>query len=417
MYLGEMRLHWQPLLSATLGIALGSALNHYMLSLFGPPLIAEFGWSKAEFALVGSLPLVTMFVIPFAGRFTDRFGPRIAATIGFIAVPAGFLAFTVMSGNLLEFFAIWIVQHIFGILTTTMVFARVVVERFDTARGIALSCLMTGPPLAGAVLAPIMGEVIADHGWRTALVALAVISASGGIVAVLLMGRGKAPPRKSREETHLSLAELGGLLRHPTLLLILGGMLLVNLPQVFAGSQLKLVMLDMGVGDTAATWMLSLYATGVIVGRFISGLALDRVEPHVVAIAALGLPALGFLIIATGAGLVWVLAGAVLLIGLAQGAEGDIGAYLVSRRFDMKNYSLLLSCVTMMIGVGSAIGSLILSATLVATDSYTPFLVVSAVCTILGAALFGATGAARLRARHRHVEETVVEQAIVGEIG
>ncbi len=52
-----------------------------------------------------------------------------------------------------------------------------------------------------------------------------------------------------------------------------GGMLLVNLPQAFAQSQLKLVVLDNGVTDVAATWMVSLYATGVIVGRFISGFA------------------------------------------------------------------------------------------------------------------------------------------------
>src|SRR3546814_12890917 len=105
------------------------------MSLFAPELIAEFGWSKSQFALVGALPLVTMFVVPIAGRFTDRFGTRIAAIVGFVAISLGFLAFTVMDGSIVVFFAIWLLQHIFGVLTTSLVFTRVIVERFDKARG------------------------------------------------------------------------------------------------------------------------------------------------------------------------------------------------------------------------------------------------------------------------------------------
>lgn len=43
-YWGEFRSHWPNLLGAALGIALGSALNHYMTNLFARPLLAEFGW-------------------------------------------------------------------------------------------------------------------------------------------------------------------------------------------------------------------------------------------------------------------------------------------------------------------------------------------------------------------------------------
>lgn len=57
-YLGEFRLNWPNLLGACLGLALGSALNHYMINLFGPPLIDEFGWARSEFALVVAVSLV-----------------------------------------------------------------------------------------------------------------------------------------------------------------------------------------------------------------------------------------------------------------------------------------------------------------------------------------------------------------------
>lgn len=417
MYFGEIRLNWQALMSGAIGMALGSALSHYTLSLFGPALIKDLGWSKAEFALIGSVPLATLLLIPVAGRVTDRFGTRVAAIMGFIGVPLGFVAMSQMSGNLIEYFAIYLAQHVFGILTTSLVFCRVVVERFDAARGIALSLIMSAPPLAGAIAAPLLGDVIAEDGWRAGYLKMAAITAAGGMVAILLMGANQRRTAPRESTVKLSRAEFFGLVRNPMLLLIVGGMLLVNIPQSFASSQLKLVAMANGVADGTATLMVSLYAIGVIIGRFLTGIALDsKVRPHLVAIVALGLPAIGYLVFASAITATAVLMAGVLLIGLAQGAESDVGAYLISRKFDIKNFSLLLSFVTMSIGLGSAIGSLVLSFTLHQSDSYVPFLILSAVGTLLGAVAFGLTGMRWVGGKAHDVDEAVLEQAIAGEI-
>ena len=414
MYFSEIRFNWQALMSGAVGMALGSALSHYTLSLFGPALIKGLGWSKAEFALIGSVPLATMVLIPVAGRFVDRFGPRTAAIVGFLGVPLGFLWMSLMSGNLIEYFAIYLAQHVFGILTTSMVFCRVIVERFDSARGIALSLIMSAPPLAGAIAAPFMAEIIASEGWRAGFLAMAGITAAGGVIAILLMGRGRRRSEPRPPVVKLSRPEFVSLIRNPVLLLLIGGMVLVNLPQAFAQSQLKLIALDNGVSDGSATAMVSLYAVGVIIGRFLTGLALDaKVRPHIVAIVALGLPAIGYALFASGTAVAAILMGGVLLVGLAQGAESDIGAYLISRRFDLKNFSLLLSFLTMSIGIGSALGSFVLSYTLYLSDSYTPFLILAAVGTLLGAVAFGLTGARRWIVPEPPPPEAEVEARLV----
>lgn len=419
MYFREFRLNWQAMLSSAFGISLGFALSHYTLSLFGPAMIKDLGWSKADFALIGSVPLVTLLLIPFAGRFTDRFGTRVAATIGFTAVPLGFVAMSLMSGHLIEYFAIYLVQHVFGILTTSLVFCRVVVEKFTAARGMALSLSMSAPPLAGAITAPFLGEIIADDGWRAGYLTMAAITACGGVLAIVLMGANKRRSGTPRDSIiRLTRSELFGLLRNPMLVLIMVGMLLVNLPQSFASSQLKLVVISNGIADGTATVMISLYAIGVIVGRLITGLALDaKVRPHLVAIIALGLPATGFMMFASGITATVPLMAAVLLIGLAQGAESDIGAYLISHHFDMKNFSLLLSFVTMSMALGSALGAVVLSFTLRQSDSYVPFLIVAAVGTLIGAAAFGLTGKAHRRDGPGKAAEAVSKSALVGEAG
>jgi len=173
--------------------------------------------------------------------------------------------------------------------------------------------------------------------------------------------------------------------------MLLGGLFLVNLPQAIASSQLKLVLEGAQVAARTATWMLLVYAVGVIAGRFVAGLALDRLPAHLVAFAALGLPAVGYLILAGGVIPLGAVFAAVLLIGLAQGAEGDLGAYFISRTFDITNFSLLLSFVTAAIGGGSAFGSAALSLSLHQGFGYPVFLIFAATTTAFGAAMFALT--------------------------
>ncbi|MCB2049296.1 MAG: MFS transporter [Novosphingobium sp.] len=417
-YFGEFKAHWHQLLGASLGIAFGAALNHYMTNLFGPALIAEFGWSKADFALVGVMPLATMLVIPFQGRFTDRVGVRMAASVGVVVLPITFIAFSMMSGNILHFFTIMFLQALVGMLVGTLTYTRVLVEKFDAARGMALSLGMTMAPLAGAVMTPVMGNVIDEYGWRTGYQVMALLTGAGGAIALMLIGKTTPASRSGREAAsdgshaltgRSAIADLKVLIRQPAFLLLVAGMLFCNFPQVLVGSQLKLVVMESGAPAALATWIVSLYATGVIVGRFACGIALDKVAAHKVAIVGLGLPAVGFLALASPYDAPWILGGAILLVGLAQGAEGDIGAYLVSRNFDLGLYSFVFAFISCAMFLASATGSVVLSRTLAWTDSFDTFLVIAAVLTVLGALAFYLTG--WTRTAHPEAHEPAVAPA------
>jgi MFS family permease len=400
-YFGEFRKSGHNLLGAALGIGFGSALNHYMMNLFGPPLIAEFGWERSQFALIGIMPLATMLVLPFQGRFTDRFGPRIAAGIGVVVLPLTFLAYSMMSGNIMQFFAIAFVQALFAMLVGTLTYTRVVVEKFDSARGMALSLSMIGAPAIGGVMATIVGATIDTEGWREGYQLLAMLSAIGGFVAIVLIGkshitRGAPAPVQAgetpAEQSGTFRQDLAKIMRQPAFMLMMVGMFLCNFPQVLAGSQIKLVVMESGAPSQLATYIVSLYATGVVIGRLASGAALDKISAHYVAIFALGLPAVGFVALASPFDAPWVLGGAILLVGLAQGAEGDIGAYLTSRNFDLQQYSFVFAFVSSAMFIASATGSVVLSLTLDWTGSFNTFLMLCAGLTLLGALAFFLTG-------------------------
>lgn len=391
-YFREFRLHWPNLLGAALGLAFGIAINQYILNLFGPAMIADFGWSKAQFALVGSFGILSLVTMPIAGRIADRVGPRKAAMIGYAVVPACYFAFSLMSGDIWQFYALTLLKSTVGILTSTMVFTRVVVERFDTARGLALSCLLSCTPLAGAIAAPIIGAVIETEGWRTGYQLLAAISLCGGIAAVLLMGNMKGAPAVKPVGVRMSRADILGLFRKPMFLLLLGGMFLCNIPQTLVYGQMSVMLSENGVDLRFSAALVSVYALCVVVGRFISGFALDKVAPHVVAICALGPPALAYVAIASGFDARLVLAVSIAVIGLAQGAETDVAAYLTSRRFGLGHYSFIFSLLMVASAVANAVGALLLSLTIAQTGRFDTFLYIAAAATIGGALCFYLTG-------------------------
>jgi MFS family permease len=389
-YWGEFRTHWQPLLAATMGLGFGIGLNAYTASLFAPKLIGEFGWAKSQFALLGSFGLLMLIFQPITGRLTDRFGVRTISAIGVLGGPLAYIAFSLMNGDIAVFFGIAVLQIAFGTLTTSPVYTRLVAERFVKARGLAFSIVMTGPPLAGAVLAPLLGRFVDVEGWRSGYLLMGAITLGFGLIAVLMTPRtyathkaGEINPRGHRK------GDYAMIMANPAFWVLIAGMVLVNIPAALVSAQLKLVLMDSGAASQTATWLISVYAMGVVAGRFACGMSLDRLQPHFVAALALGTPAIGMALMASPLDATIVLVFAIAVMGLAQGAEGDVAAYLVSRRFDLRVFSLVLALVGAAIAGGSALGSVLLSLSLsLFANSYAPFLIFSAVTTLVGAALF-----------------------------
>lgn len=178
------------------------------------------------------------------------------------------------------------------------------------------------------------------------------------------------------------------LLRSRTFWIIVVAMLLCNLPQSLSSYHLKLLLLAKGSSSEASAYILSLYAVGVIVGRFICGIALDKWPVHIVCAVVMSIPGLGLLTFASHINAMSMLALAVLVMGFSQGAEGDVAAYLVYRRFDISIYGSVLGIVSAAIVSAGALGAGLLSLILSLTGEYTSFLLFTSVTVLAGSALF-----------------------------
>ena len=410
-YFAELRAAWRPLIAATLGLGVGFSATMYITSAIAPDLIASQGWTPGDFAKVGSLSLFTAFAIPFAGRLADVLGVKRTALIGMVVLPLVYFAYSMIGSSISHYIAIFIVQAIFCVTTTATVYSRLAVQYFERMRGLALAIVASGPAIIGAALSPALNAYVDAEGWRAAFQAVALFTAVMGVIVFLLIpgdkaseeigekldaiyGRDKAhePPvakahgtvrtkRRARDDYPL-------IFRTPAFWLLAGSMLLINLPQVVALTQLRLVLEAQGVTAQAVGLLFSAFAIGVLIGRFVAGIALDRFPAHLVAFFSMAVPATGLFILASDIDTVPVLAVAVFGIGFTFGAEGDVVAYLVSRRFPVAIYSSVMGLMTMAMSTSASAGAYLLGMILDATGGYETFLWICAGAVFAGSLLF-----------------------------
>lgn len=384
---GEFRRHWRPLLACFIGMGSALSVNSYILSTFAPYLIEEFGWSRSQWALAGIVQMLLMVSLPLAGRLTDIYGPRRVAAVGALSFPLFLVAIAMMNGDIRVYLGIYIAQTIICSTTTSTVYSRVVAEVFKIRRGLALAIAGMSPPLIGALGAPLMTSFVQGHGWRSGYLAVAAFSAVCAVITLALLPKGR-PGATAQNPASAAGPSFGGafrvISRTPAFWVMIVATLLINLPFALAASQLKLVILDQGISDSNAALLISAFALGSVLGRIISGTALDILPAHAIATINFGLPAIGLLLLASSHDSLPVVGLAIILIGVSFGGEGDILPYLVTRHFEISVFSTVLGLLTSATGISVAMGNAILGLTLAATNSFHTYLLTAAACSFIG---------------------------------
>jgi MFS family permease len=404
-YFHEFGMNWRSLLAVMLGYAAGYNLMTYLASIFTPHLLAEFGWSKAQFSLVGTVGIATAVCGPIAGRMVDLLGVKTWAGVGIVCAPLIFLSYSFMNGDFGIFLLINVLQVVvLGMMTTSVCYSRLIAENFTLGRGVALGLMASAPALIGAIGAPVLTHYIEAEGWRAGYRAVAAFSAvAGGLAYFLIPGKAPAQPGAAKPKRSAR-SDYREILANPIFWLVFAGMFLCNLTFVTNMTQLKLILLDRSLDSHAASWMLSIFALSVVGGRLIVGVGLDRLPVNLTMAGAMALPATGLFILASGVEGPLLLAFAVAILGLSTGADGDVMSFVVMRFFRVEIYGSVLGLVGAAVALSGAVGSLLLSATLELTAAFDTFLFITGCAAIAGGLMFlplrdGAFGTVRRRDR------------------
>jgi len=155
------------------------------------------------------------------------------------------------------------------------------------------------------------------------------------------------------------------------------------------------LLTDRGLSSQSAALGTSLLGGGILLGRVGTGYMLDRFFASSVAVCFFCGTALGLVLLGSGVvgGLAFV---AALLIGLGQGAEFDLMAYMVSRYFGLRAFGEIYSYTFVAFGLGGVIGPFVMGAAFDATGSYGPMLGAFVVATLTTAGLMTRLGPYRV---------------------
>lgn len=377
----EWRAGWRSVLASGIGVATGLALFAYIASLFIPEYEKAFGWTRAEIGMQAWAIIAAGFAAPVIGRIADRVGirlPILICTLGFGAVS---VAMAFQTGDIRLYWFLYFLLVLFGLGAGSGTWTRAVTAAFDKSRGLALSVSLSLVSLTAIVMPILLESTIAQYGWRAGWLLVAGVGVGWGIFALLLLPRQAPLPARSG-----GVASLAQAARIPGFWLAVVGMFLINIPSGGIMNQMAPLIKDKGFSGGDAAVMMAAFAAAVFVGRLIAGVCLDRFPPRYVAFIAMAAPALGCVLLTDQAGVMLsvVMAG-LMLAGLSQGAEGDIGPYLIARRFGLAAFAGMSGALSGAVVVGTAIGTILFSQMHTRTGSYDVALWLGAGAFFLGA--------------------------------
>ena len=381
----ELRAGWRDLLGATIGLAMGYAAYNPVSSFFFRALEQEFGWSKAAAAVALVALPITAAVLPFAGVLLDKFGVRRVAMISAALMSLCFIGLSQMSGNLWVYYAAFIALSVLGCATTPISYTRTIATRFTKSRGTALAVALLGIGLAGVMIPPLLAKVMASSGWRGGYQLFALIAIVGGVIAMLLT-------RKPRDAGDAQLAAVGDTVKEAVgkrSFWLLGiAILFVSIASFGFVSQFQSLMIEKGLPPALAPILLSTLAASVVVCRLIVGWALDKFAAERVSAVTLLVAAAGMLVWLLGGPTMGTAVVAMVLLGLAIGAELDLLSFFTARLFGLRHYGAVYGALGVFFYLGIAAGGISYGAMHDRTGNYNNAVTMSALLLLMSAGLF-----------------------------
>jgi MFS family permease len=176
---------------------------------------AEFGWSRSLVSLGGAAALITSGLLAVVGgTLLSRIGARRLLAAGLVALAVGLASTAAIGGVAWQFLAVYggLVAVGYGLVSQSVV-STMIAWSFTERRGLATGIANSGATAGQLILLPVLAQMFATFGWRSAYLGLGLASIVMLGLVLLLMHKGIEPGTPSRRSSES--ASLGDLLVSP----------------------------------------------------------------------------------------------------------------------------------------------------------------------------------------------------------
>lgn len=379
----EWSRNWRVVVGASAGMAL-LAVPTYTNGVMVLQLEKAFGWSRAQIATGPVIAaLLSIFMGPVVGLAVDKIGPRRIGLTGATITCMAIAMFSFTGPTFASWLGLWFLLSLGTVLIKPMVWTAGVSSFFNKARGLALAAALCGTAFCSSITPLLTTVLVEQFGWRGAYVGLAVF---WGLVALLplyfwfdskidrtrRLGLSKGP-QDPQAQQHQDVLEgyttKTSIMSWKYLRLVLGAQAMVFVTVSFV-VLLVPILVSKGTSPQLAGSIAALAGITTVVGRLLGGVLLDRLNGNAVTACAVALPAISAIIVLMYPASVLALGAAVLVLGLAAGAEYDGVAYLITRHFGLRSFGVLFGTIGGLQAMFSSLGPLVVNRIYDVTRSY-----------------------------------------------
>jgi predicted MFS family arabinose efflux permease len=358
------------------------------------PIEAAFGWSRASITSAYLITATgTLLFAPWVGALVDRIGPRRVALVALFILVAATANLGLAGPSVWSWYIAWCFFAFSQACAGNVVWANAVVSRFDRHRGMALAILLSGQAATYGLLPLFAVWVMQSHDWRMVYFLLAgFVLFVGWPLAWFFLYSARDLKRKHPDmEIHVPPpAARGGTLRamRRRHFWLIASAYAIAAPAVSSLMvHIQPILIDSGMTALQAAGIAFFLTPASLAGRFLSGFLLDRFPPHFVAVLALLLPGICYIILLIAGASYWAALACAIIVGIAAGAETDVLAYLISRYFGPQYFSSLYGLLLGIFAVGYGAGPVVTGRVFDVMGSYEPSFVVLAIGAVIGTAL------------------------------
>jgi predicted MFS family arabinose efflux permease len=291
---------------------------YYAFAAFLIPMHEDFGYSTAQLTGAYSLALGVSAVAGIAvGRFLDRRSPRALMTLASAGGVALVVAWSRVDG-LVAFYAVWVA---IGLVMAAVLYEpafTVLAKHFHDPRERrrAMTAMTLVAALASFIFLPLSQALIASHGWRDALLVLAVVLAVVTVPLHALVLR-PAPEPSRRHEAEPS-TPAGDALRSIAFWLLTAAFVLASLSTIAMTVFAIPFLLERGHSAAFAAFAVGLVGVSQIPGRLLFAPLAAQLPRAEATASVFALIASGVIVVVSLHSTTAVIAGLVLL-GMGNG--------------------------------------------------------------------------------------------------
>jgi MFS family permease len=344
--------------------------------VFFNPLMDEFDWSRAAISGASSTAFFVMGLFGILiGRLNDKFGPRILMSMAAVLFGLGFCCISQVS-------ALWHLYLIFGLifgigLSSVDVIALTTIARWFTRNRGKMTGLVKVGTGAGQFIFPILASfLIVKFGWQKAFIFMG--SFAFILLFIIAQFLRRDPESTASSFTHkqqkLPKSQNQGIsfsqaLKASELWLIC----MTNLLVVFCLMSVLVHIVpharDIGISPHKAASVLSTIGAVSMLGRFISGYAIDSIGSKQIMSICFGILIISFLWLIRADAL-WKLYGFACIYGIAHGGFFTAISPIMVELFGIRAHGSLFGLVVFFGTTGGAFGPILTGYLFDITQSY-----------------------------------------------